>query len=43
MTLFKIIHNATTGEILEVPLTDEEIAQKEKDEKEFAEKSKMFL
>jgi len=36
MTLFKIIHNAETGEITEVPLTAQEIAQKEKDEAEYA-------
>lgn len=36
MTLFKILHNAETGEIIEVPLTAQEIAQKEKDEAEYA-------
>jgi hypothetical protein len=35
MTLFKIEHNAATGEIKETPLTLEEIAQKEKDEADY--------
>jgi hypothetical protein len=32
MTQFKIVHNAQTGEVSEIPLTSDEIAQKAKDE-----------
>ncbi len=43
MTLMKIIHDASTGEITELPLTAEEIAQRDKDIKEYADRQAAIL